>query len=579
MVRRSISHFAGEGLIGTACEVDGTRALTAAVDVCVYGATPSGIAAAIAARREGCSVLLLEPTASIGGMVSGGIGRSDVDEGMSKALIVGFADEFFGTIAKEGYYRSPNSFWVHSYNGEPSVNLQCFKRFLAQHQITPILNAKLASVQMNGRVIVSATFACLGTVQAKVFIDASFEGDLLTQAGCSYFIDREANAHYGETHNRVRGLTQGASQFPGGVDPYVEPGDPASGVLPFVSTAALPAVGSESTQVEAFCYRLVLTNNAPNKVAIPEPTIYDPLKYELLERAITAGLKANAITDLLMLTELQDPTKFDPNNQGPMSVDYVSPECREYLTAPWPRRQQIAQNIREYTLGLFKWLQTDPRVPSALKASVGSYGLCGDEFGAYGGFSPQLYIRESRRLVGDYVMNETHMTLDNGVTDEIALGYYTADTHVVQNLILDSQVKNEGPDAFNPPPGYKIPYRILLPKASECTNLLATFCMSASHVAFASLRVEPVLMALGQAAGIAAALAVHRGLTVHNVQIRELKNKQDIHRTVAEGQGGDWDDLGVYPFDRGSPGTQTITIETNGTDSPVVMNAVKLVKA
>ena len=641
---------------------------------------PSGIAAAIAATREGCSVLLIEPTDWIGGTVSGGIARTDVDEGVSKAAVVGFADEFFGAIARDGYYQNQNNFWVHSYNGEPSINLAFLKRFLVQHHIHPIVNAKLQSVQVNDRTIVAAAFDRVGVVEARLFIDASYEGDLLAEAGCSYFIGREANAVYGESHNGVRDLNKSASQFPDGVSPYVVAGDPASGLLPFVSAASLPSVGSQDGRIEAFCYRLVLTNDKSNKLPIPEPRDYDPLKYELLGRAIAAGLKANAMTDLFMLTDLQNQSKFDTNSQGPISLDYVSPECTEYVSASWSRREQILENIKDYTLGLFKWIEADARVASSLKRSVASYGFCADEFGTQAGFSPQLYIRESRRLIGDFVMNENHMTLANGFTDEVALGYYTVDTHPVQNVIVNGQVKNEGPNTFNPPVGYKIPYRVLLPKTTECTNLLVTFCMSASHVAFSSMRVEPVLMALGQAAGIAASLAVHRGAPIQNISIRELKNKQDIYRTVSgraivldvsgdypngfvsqtpplswdyrssdfgyigqgylsdgnrgkgkalmfalnipepgsyrvcikyptgssidaqrshnvpvtinhaagvtyltldqksTGQGGDWDDLGVYPFDQGRPSPNKIVLTTTGTESFVVVNAVKLVK-
>ncbi|PYJ67284.1 MAG: hypothetical protein DME76_15610 [Verrucomicrobia bacterium] len=649
-------------------------------DICVYGATPSGIAAAIAAAREGCSVLLIEPTDWIGGTVSGGIARTDVDEGVSKAAVVGFADEFFGAIARDGYYQTQNNFWVHSYNGEPSINLAFLKRFLVQHHIHPIVNAKLQSVQVNDRTIVAAAFDRVGVVEARLFIDASYEGDLLAEAGCSYFIGREANAVYGESHNGVRDLNKSASQFPDGISPYVVAGDPASGLLPFVSAASLPSVGSQDGRVEAFCYRLVLTNDKSNKLPIPEPRDYDPLKYELLGRAIAAGLKANAMTDLFMLTDLQNQSKFDTNSQGPISLDYVSPECTEYVSASWSRREQILENIKDYTLGLFKWIEADARVASSLKRSVASYGFCADEFGTQAGFSPQLYIRESRRLIGDFVMNENHMTLANGFTDEVAFGYYTVDTHPVQNVIAEGQVKNEGPNTFNPPVGYKIPYRVLLPKTTECTNLLVTFCVSASHVAFSSMRVEPVLMALGQAAGIAASLAVHRGAPIQNISIRELKNKQDIYRTVSgraivldvsgdypngfvsqtpplswdyrssdfgyigqgylsdgnrgkgkalvfalnipepgsyrvcikyptgssidaqrshnvpvtinhaagvtyltldqksTGQGGDWDDLGMYPFDQGWPSPNKIVLTTTGTESFVVVNAVKLVK-
>ena len=650
-------------------------------DICVYGATPSGIAAAIAAAREGCSILLIEPTNWIGGTVSGGIARTDVDEGVSKAAVVGFPDEFYGAIARDGYDQSQNNFWTHSYNGEPSVNLAFFKRFLAQHHIHPIVNAKLQSVEINDRTIVAATFDTIGPVQAGVFIDASYEGDLLAQAGCSYFIGREANAVYGESHNGVGDLNKTASQFPDGVSPYVVAGDPASGLLPFVSASTLPSGGSQDRQVEAFCYRLVLTNDKSNKLPIQDPIDYDPLKYELLGRAIAAGLKANAMTDLFMLTNLQNPSKFDVNSQGPMSLDYVSPECTEYVSASWSRREQILQNIKNYTLGLFRWIQVDARVAPSLKASVASYGLCADEFGTQAGFSPQLYVRESRRLIGDFVMNENHMTLANGFTDEVALGYYTVDTHPVQNVIANGQVKNEGPNTFNPPVGYKIPYRVLLPKMTECTNLLVTFCMSASHVAFSSMRVEPVLMALGQAAGIAASLVVSQGFAVQEVPLIKLKEKQDIYRTVtgraivldvsgtypngavsqtppstweyrssafgyigqgylsdgnqgkgktltfalnipepgsyrvcikypagssidaqrsdnvpvtishtagashltldqkSTGQGGDWDDLGVYPFDKGFPSPNRIVLSTTGTESFVVVSAVKLVKA
>ena len=649
-------------------------------DICVYGATPSGIAGALAATKEGCSVLLIEPTDWVGGTVSGGIARTDVDEGVSKAAVVGFADEFFGAIARDGYYQTQNNFWVHSYNGEPSINLAFLKRFLVQHHIHPIVNAKLQSVQVNDRTIVAAAFDRVGVVEARLFIDASYERDLLAEAGCSYFIGREANAVYGESHNGVRDLNKSASQFPDGISPYVVAGDPASGLLPFVSAASLPSVGSQDGRVEAFCYRLVLTNDKSNKLPIPEPRDYDPLKYELLGRAIAAGLKANAMTDLFMLTDLQNQSKFDTNSQGPISLDYVSPECTEYVSASWSRREQILENIKDYTLGLFKWIEADARVASSLKRSVASYGFCADEFGTQAGFSPQLYIRESRRLIGDFVMNENHMTLANGFTDEVAFGYYTVDTHPVQNVIAEGQVKNEGPNTFNPPVGYKIPYRVLLPKTTECTNLLVTFCVSASHVAFSSMRVEPVLMALGQAAGIAASLAVHRGAPIQNISIRELKNKQDIYRTVSgraivldvsgdypngfvsqtpplswdyrssdfgyigqgylsdgnrgkgkalvfalnipepgsyrvcikyptgssidaqrshnvpvtinhaagvtyltldqksTGQGGDWDDLGMYPFDQGWPSPNKIVLTTTGTESFVVVNAVKLVK-
>jgi hypothetical protein len=504
-------------------------------DVVIYGATPSGIMAAVAAVRAGSShVILIEPTGWIGGMVSGGISHTDIAETLNKCLVVGLADEYFKRIAEDHYRITQNGFWVNSYNGEPSVNLMYLEKYIAEHKITLYTNSPLVQLQKSGTEIVLATFENVGAVQAQVYIDATYEGDLMRAAGCSYVIGRESNATYGETYNGVRGLAVGQVQFTGTIDPYVVPGNSASGLLPGITGTELAASGSADNNVQAFCLRLTVTSNGSNKIPFPStaPANYNALRYELLGRELASGRSLTTMTDFFAITGLRGSSKYDANNWFCVGLDYCSPSCREWLTASWSRRAEIAKEIKDYTLGLLYWLKTDARVPSGFKASLNNYGFCKDEYGDYEGVTPQVYVREGPRMIGDFVMTQTHMSLSNGFTDEVALGYYMVDSHACQVLYTGGTVRVEGPDAgMAVPAGYKVPYRVMLPKVSECTNLLVTFCGSFSRVPFLSLRMEPVMMALGQAAGIAAAISSARGVTVQNVPTSEIKLKQDIYKT------------------------------------------------
>lgn len=497
-------------------------------DVCIYGATPSGVMAAVAASRCGSTVALIEPTAWVGGMVTGGVSHTDVSETQNKACVVGLADEFYRRIANEWYGISQNGFWVNSYNAEPSVSAIYIKKYLDESGVTVVTSSPLKSLVKSGAQLLSADFTRI-VVGARTWIDATYEGDLAAAAGCSFSVGREANALYSETHNGVTSIGAGSYQFPAAVDPYVTAGVPASGLLPFVSPGALATAGSADGRCQALCLRLTVTTNGGNKVVFPDPDTYSAGDYELLGRAITAGLSLSVFGDMFAHTGLRGTSKYDVNNKACMSVDYVHPtECTEWVTASWERRAQIAANVKNYTLGLIKFLKTDSRVPAGFKTNISSYGLCADEYGDYANITPQVYVREGRRLVGDYVMDEGDMILANGVTNPIAYGYYMNDSHTVQNVVVSGAVKAEGPNAFSPPIGYPVSYNVLLPKAAECTNLMATNAMSTSRVVFGSLRMEPVLMALGQAAGIAASIAASRGMDLASVPYAEISAIQDI---------------------------------------------------
>ena len=649
------------------------------LDVLIYGATPAGISAAIAASRQGMKVAIFEPSGWIGGMMTGGICHTDVAETIQKGVVVKWPDEVFRRIADEGYGVSQNNFWVNSYNGEPAVNARILTRALNDAGVKVVLNAQLASVTKSGPKIINATFANRGVVGARCFIDATYEGDLAAASGCTTVIGREANATYGETNNGVRALATGAVQFPDGVDPYVTPGVPASGLMPGVTATPLAATGTGDGGVQAICYRLTLTSVGANKIPWPEPSNYNPQRYELLGRAITAGLVLNGMGDLFTPTSVRG-GKSDLNNKACLSLDYVGPECKEWITASWSRRMEIAAMLKDYTLGLMKWAKSDSRTTSALKTDVAFYGLCKDEFGDYGGFTPQVYIREGRRVIGDYVMKEGDLIVANGVTDPIALGYYMMDSHPVQWLVNSGMVKCEGRIDVAIPTGVPVSYKVLLPKQAECTNLWVTSAMSTSRVVHASLRMEPILMAMGYAAGAAAAIAAARGCTSLNVPYAELSRIIDIRRTQdpksvvmdpanslatgtvtqspasswtivtsqfgwigtgyasdgntgkgktltyqpnltepgnyrvlamyptgtgqdasrsnnvpvtinhaagttnltlnqqSGGQGGDWDDLGVYPFASGAPSANSVVVGTTGTTNFVIGPAVKFVK-
>lgn len=498
-------------------------------DVVVYGANPGGLMAAIAAAREGAKVIVLERTDWIGGMTTGGISQTDVNATKCSATLVGLAKELYRRIAK---YYGPNQrwqvYWSSGLGTEPKVAQVELKKMLMEAGVQVVTGTELVSVAKTGARITGALFTGISGVLGKCWIDATYEGDLIAMAGCSFNIGRESNATYGETDNGIAPLLSDSTQYSTSVDPYVTPGVPGSGLLPGISTETLGTTGAASAQVQAICYRINLTNDASIKIPFPEPTNYNPLNYELLGRhAAVAGGAWTTIQSIIGLFTFAS-IKFDVLHVAPMSIDYISPESTEYITATSERRKQIEANAKDWILGLLKFIQTDSRIPAAVRADVATYGFCKDEWVFNGGFPPVPYIRCGRRLVGDFVLNDTHIKAQNAFTDWVAYSYYGLDSHHVRCVLSGGQVKNEGKRMGASYVGAILPYRMLLPKVAECTNLMATFAVSASYAAHCSVRMEPISMALGHAAGIAAAWVSRTGSTVQNMDVAYLRDRQDI---------------------------------------------------
>lgn len=568
--------LAGQGL--TATQLAATQSLVSgAWDVVVYGANPGGIMAAVAAAREGATVALVAPTSWIGGMTTGGLSLTDVNTPRSSAQVVGLAREFYQRVAK--YYGTSQRwtiFWKGGLGTEPKIAQREFGRMLNEAGVKVIANAgDVTSCAKTGTRISSVTLSNYGVIYGKAFVDATYEGDLIAAAGCTTTIGREANATYSESHNGVAALLSDVDQFHASVDPYVTAGVPGSGFLPGISGTALGSAGSADDQVQAMCYRINLTKDAGIKVAFPEPASYDPLQFELLGRhAALAGAGWTTIGDIITVFQVAL-IKYDVLNHCPMSIDYISPESTEYITASRARRTEIEANARNYILGLLKFIRTDTRIPAAVRADVATYGFCADEWLFNDNFPPQIYVRCGRRLVGDFVLREGDITAQNAFTDQIAYGYYALDAHHVRRVYVGGAVKNEGKSAGGAYVGAKLPYRVLSPKVSECTNLLATFAVSASYAAHCAIRLEPISMAFGHAAGIACAWSSRTLANVQSMDVTYLQKAQNIQET--ERADGSLVDASGATY---TEGTATITgvwtdVLENGTVMGIVSNKAK----
>jgi hypothetical protein len=513
-------------------------------DVLVYGSTASGLMAAIGAARDGKRVVVVSPDPRIGGVLANGLSAADVGTALTNPsqIYVGLANEFYYRLARE-YAIGKQQFYAtgaggQPFSGESKVIYSVLQQMLVGLNITIFLNNNLIGVTKTGVQIGSCAFDGIGSVSAKQFIDASYEGDLLALAGCSYSIGREANATYGESYNGIQATT--VATFSGNIDPYVTAGVSASGLLPGITATVLGSAGTSDSHVQAFNYRLPMTT-AGAKVAIPAPTVYNAQLYELLGRdfvANGAGIPTSMST--LFGNYAVPNSKYDVNNKYVVSSNYIGPETNEYLTAAPSRRAQIRQIHKDYILGLFQWIATDSRVPAPVKSDVAAWGMCADEFQWNGGFPEILYVREGRRLISDAfpssgkaVLSDAEITsASNGFTNPIAFSYYQIDSHICQRVVVGGYVKNEGPIPTQfPYAGSPIPYNVLLPKQAECTNLLVTIAVAASHSAYCSIRMEPIQMAMGHAAGVAASIAIEKGVKVQSVDYPTLRNKMDIQQT------------------------------------------------
>jgi hypothetical protein len=524
-------------------------------DVCVFGGTSAGIVAAIQAARMHKSAVIVEPGRHLGGLTTGGLGATDIGH---KAAIGGIAREFYRRIAR--HYAQDSAWTLESredyfarrasgqskasdltsadatmWTFEPRVAMAILKEMLAEAQVAVHLSQRLAGVKKDGRRITEIVTERGSVFRAKMFIDASYEGDLMAKAGVSYHVGREANATYGETLNGIRARTP-KHQFIVPVDPYVKPGHPSSGLLPFIQPGDLGLPGAGDHRVQTYNYRLCFTTNAQNRLPITPPPGYSPAQYELLARYLEALAAAGRKPKL---SEFWNPIwmpngKTDINNNGGFSTDYISANY-EYPEADPAARERIAQEHEDYTRGLLTFLGTSPRVPANMRAEMQRWGSCKDEFPETHGWPPQLYVREARRMVSDYVMTEHDCRGDRVAAEAIGLAAYNMDSHNCQRVARGGRVENEGDVQVAPMKPYPIAYGAIVPKTSQCANLFVPVCLSASHIAYGSIRMEPVFMILGQSAATAACLAIDDRVPVQGVDYGKLRA-----RLLADGQVLAW---------------------------------------
>ena len=532
-------------------------------DVVIYGGTSGGIAAAVEAHRLGKSVIIVEPSNRIGGLTTGGLGQTDIG---NKAAFGGIALEFYRAVA--AWYRDERH-WTRQKRGdylpdgqcagtlgtdsmwtfEPSAALAILNGWLARDGIEVVHGARLdrrsGGVTKTAGQIVAFRTENGRIFRGRVFVDATYEGDLLAAAGVSYTVGREGNDVYGETINGIQRARAVSHQFWPGVDPYVIKGDPASGLLPGVEKDCPEPDGTGDRRVQAYCFRMCLTDDPANRIPFRKPAGYRELDYELLLRQLEVG---ETIPNAKKLGWQKGPPwinskmpnrKTDTNNRQAFASDFIGANwaCPE---ASYAERERILQAHLVYQQGLMWTLANHPRVPEWIRKEVSKWGTCKDEFadGLGDGWQRQLYVREARRMVGVTVMTEHHCRGTARVAHPVAMGAYGMDSHNCRRYVgADGFVRNEGDiqdhkgaDGKRLRP-YSIDYGAIVPKRDECRNLLVPVCVSASHMAYGSIRMEPAFFALGHAAGAAAALAIDAGADVQDVDYAQLRA-----RLLADGQ-------------------------------------------
>lgn len=481
-------------------------------DVVVYGGTAGGAVAAIAAANEGLKTALLEPRRHIGGMVSGGLGATDFG---NKHVIGGMSREFFQRLGK--HYGEEISWYF-----EPHVAEQIFRDWLKQANVEVFFEHRVAAVNKPDTRIASITMENSAVFTAKVFIDASYEGDLMARAGVSYTWGREGQEVYDES---LAGRIEHSPyhQFSAPVDPYDQNGN----LLPLIYAGDPGRPGEGDRKVQAYNFRICLCNRKENQVPFPKPEGYDPARYELLKRYLAAAADLKMAD--LMIVSMMPNGKTDVNNKGPVSTDHIGGSW-EYPEADYPRREAIWKDHEQYVQGFFYFLANDPCVPKPLQDEINAWGLAKDEFIDTNHWPHQLYIREARRMIGEYVMRQADLQTERAKPDSVGMGSYNSDSHHVQRIPVKSGewpgggpgVLNEG-DMQVPVRPYEIAYRALLPKRAECENLFVTGSVSASHVAYSSIRMEPQYMIMGHAAGIAAAQALRANQSIQDIDIPTLQ--------------------------------------------------------
>ena len=518
-------------------------------DVVIYGGSSSAVIAAVQVAKMGKSVILVSPATHLGGLSASGLGYTDTG---NKAVIGGLARDFYhrlykhyqkeetwkwqnrseygnvgqGNVAIDGEYRT---MWIF----EPSAAEGVFEELIREHDIQVYRDEWLdrtKGVEKKAGAIRSITTLSGKSFEGKVFIDATYEGDLMASTGVTYCTGREGKDIYGEQWNGIQTeIFHHGHHFSSQISPYVIPDDPASGVLPCISTEDPGIYGKGDHRIQAYCFRMCLTDVPENQVNISRPEGYDSTHYELLLRIFDTGWR-------------QTFKKFDPipngktdvNNHGPFSFDNIGKNY-DYPEGNYERRKEIIAEHTLYQKGLLWFLRSDPRVPEEVRQEMGRWGYARDEFKDNGNWPHQIYVREARRMISDFVMTENEVLGKTPVKNSIGMGSYTMDSHNTQRYITpDGFVQNEGDVGVHTPP-YQIDLGSILPLKEECSNLLVPVCLSCSHIAFGSIRMEPVFMILGQSAATLAVLAIDGDKDLHEVSYETLKSQ-----LIENGQVLEW---------------------------------------
>ena len=518
-------------------------------DLVVYGGTSAGLAAAIQSSRMGKTVIVLVPGNRVGGLTTGGLGQTDIG---NKQAIGGISREFYQQINK--YYYEPDHWkWQERkeyrdggqtttgeqedamWTFEPSAALEVYHDMLQQEKIEVRYQLRLdrnQGVRKDGGSIVSISMESGEVFHGKMFIDATYEGDLMATAGISYTIGREGNEQYGENLNGVQANDTSMTllgtvsangrnhNYVEGVDPYIIKGDKNSGVLPYIDENGPGEAGAGDHRVQAYCFRMCLTDHPENRIPFARPGDYNELNYELLIRNYEAGFN-----HIPWINSKMPNKKTDSNNRTGFSTDFIG-QNYHYPEATYKEREEITERHRSYQQGLWWTLANHPRIPEEIRTEVSRWGTCKDEFEREDGWQQQLYVREARRMVSDHVMTQKHCEGIEVVEDAVGMAAYGMDSHHVQRYISkEGYARNEGNVEAHVKGPYPVSFRSIIPKAAECDNLLVPVCLSATHIAFGSIRMEPVFMVMGQSAATAACLAIDAGIPVHRLNYDKLRMK------------------------------------------------------
>ncbi|MBE6412040.1 MAG: FAD-dependent oxidoreductase [Opitutales bacterium] len=487
---------------------------TANYDVVVYGGTPGGVGAAIQARRMGKTSALYVFRRHVGGLTSAGLTETDIGK---KNAIGGMAVEFFERVGKWRQYR-------------PSEAERVFLEMLVDAGVPVFFEHRLEKVEKKDGKITKITFENGNAVKGKMFVDATYEGDLFAMAGCSYMVGREDNSRFNEDYNGT--YFSKHSHIPRfDVDPYKVKGDPSSGLLEGITDTKVEKLGVADKKLQSYCFRMWAMKNG-KKTPWYKPENYRPERYALLSRYVNSAPDP----DFWNLRYSRGPLKLnegDCNNAGPISLDHVGYNFG-WAEGSYAEREKIFQDHVNYQQGFMYFLANDPSIPAKLRARINAFGLDAYEFPETRNWPHDLYIREARRLLSDYVMTQAHCTGKEVVKDSVGLGSYQMDSHHVERVVKDGKMYVEGGFEKKVKRSYPVSFKSIVPKRAECTNLAVPVALSASHVAFGSIRMEPVFMILGQSGATAACMAIDGNGIIQDVDYKKLRAKLLIDEQILD---------------------------------------------